>query len=145
MTPILLIEALKEFISGVVADMVLPTTPTVHLGYLPSKTKENAGQSDMNFIIIRPLSGEDQEDRNKVTVKLLFGTESQDDDGFMDVFNVMETVRIALLKKRIIEHLFPLELPYKWKFFEEQPQPDWFGEAETIWALPTVQQEVDIH
>lgn len=141
MTVILVMRAIKSFLDAELAGDV-STVPAVHLGFLPTKTHENMNEKEFPFIIIRPLEGE-VTDSNRTQIRLLFGTESQDDDGFMDVLNLMERVRIALLKKRVIDHRYRLETPYKWKFYEEQPSPEWIGEATTQWTLPMVLEEVE--
>ncbi|MEC0269061.1 hypothetical protein [Paenibacillus anseongense] len=117
-------------------------TPQVHIGYLPQKTATNAQNGDFPYIIVRALKGSDEDEKGcGTTVKLLFGTQSTDDDGFMDVLNVMEDVRIALLKKRLLDHRYDMQLPYQWQLFEEQPSPEWIGEAMTTWTLPTILRE----
>lgn len=135
-TPILLIQAIKGFLEELVQDSVIPK-PAVHLGYLPRQTKDNADKPEFPYILVRPATGIDNDDC-KVTVHLIFGSEADDDQGFLDVFNQMERVRIALLEQQIIDRRFRLELPYKWEFPPEQPEPYTIGLVTTIWTLPTV-------
>lgn len=142
MTTILLMQALKLFLQSELAGDVT-TVPNVHLGYLPEKTAENRQQEEYPFILLRPIEGEGTEEQYRVKLLLLFATKSDDDSGFLDVLNLMERVRIMLLKKRLIDNRFYMEMPYKWKFYDEQAQPEWFGEAVTTWSLPHVQEEVD--
>ncbi|WP_440831781.1 hypothetical protein [Paenibacillus sp. 22594] len=135
-----MLQAIKKYIEELVSDNV-QTKPAVHIGFLPPKTKETAGESEFPFILVRPTVGEDKQDDSKVTVKLIFGVKAEDSQGFVDLFNLMEQLRISLQRQRIIEKRFRLELPYKWEFYDEQPYPEWLGEATTIWTLPTIQQE----
>ncbi|WP_052087647.1 hypothetical protein [Paenibacillus wynnii] len=141
-TPILLLRAIKEFIQQTVEGDV-QMSPSIHVGYLPQRNKDNLQDSEFPFILVRPGVGEDQQDNSKVTIKLIFGAKAEDDEGFMDLLNTMEQIRIALLRKRIINNRFKLELPYKWEFFDEQPYPEWYGIATTVWTLPSIQEEVE--
>ncbi|WP_143191819.1 hypothetical protein [Paenibacillus sp. P46E] len=115
-------------------------SPAVHLGFLPRRSKDNADTAEFPYILVRPAIGIDNDDC-KITVHLLFGSMADDDQGFLDLFNQMERVRIALLKQQIIDHRFRIELPYKWEFPPEQPEPYTIGLITTIWTLPTVQPE----
>ncbi|MEK3770118.1 hypothetical protein MKY14_16320 [Paenibacillus sp. FSL R5-0887] len=115
--------------------------PAVHIGFLPQKNRENAEISEFPFILVRPSTGDDQQDSSKVTVKLVFGVKAEDQQGFIDLFNIMEQVRIEFLRQRIINRRYKMELPYKWEFFDEQPYPEWYGQATTIWTLPAIQEE----
>lgn len=114
--------------------------PAVHLGFLPRKNRDNADAPEFPYIIVRPAIGIDNDDC-KVTVHLLFGSMADDDQGFLDMFNQMERVRIALLKQEVIERRFRMEAPYKWEFPPEQPEPYTIGLVTTIWTLPAVQKE----
>lgn len=139
-TPILLLQALREHLEALVSDNV-KVQPKVHIGFLPPKNKDNENISDFPFIIIRPHTGKDLQDNSKVTVKFVFGTKSEDPEGFIDLFSLMEQVRIDLQRRRIIDRRYRLELPYDWEFYEEQPYPEWYGQAVTTWTLPAIQEE----
>ncbi|XGZ04738.1 hypothetical protein ACDZ28_04025 [Paenibacillus sp. RS8] len=139
-TPLLLLQALKDHLQALVSDNA-QVKPTIHVGFLPPKDKDNENISEFPFIIIRPHVGKDQQDNSKITVKLVFGTKSEDPEGFMDLFGIMEQVRFDLQSRRIINRRFKMDLPYDWEFFEEQPYPEWYGQATTIWTLPAIQEE----
>lgn len=141
MTPALLLMAIQHFLSETLADNVV-TIPAVHIGYLPSKTASNRDQPEYPFIIVRALEGK-VTDEHKVKVKLLFGTKSNDDEGYLDVLNLVERVRIAILRSGVLERKYRLdnEQPLMWKLYEEQPQPEWVAEATMTWLLPTIREE----
>ncbi|MDF9845562.1 MULTISPECIES: hypothetical protein [unclassified Paenibacillus] len=139
----MLIQAIKSFLEELVKDSVI-AMPAVHLGYLPRKNKDNAKEPEFPYILVRPATGIDQNDC-KVTVHLIFGSESEDDQGFLDLFNQMERVRIALLKQPIVDKRFRMELPFKWEFPPEQPEPYTIGLVTTIWTLPTVLSEEGLY
>lgn len=117
------------------------------------------------FIIVRPSSGsdssEEQNDRARIpdavaTFKLIVGTYSDDDDGFLDVLNVIDAIRHSLLSAPTLlladeqdedqatacEHVGPLlwELPAS-NPDESQPRPQWFGVVTTTFRLPRPERE----
>ncbi|GEB35305.1 hypothetical protein [Brevibacillus parabrevis] len=147
MTPVLLMHSLKTFLEEVVVDVELTnpkgtlTTPQVFLEALPQR-KADSQEEDYPFIIVRAAGGEDLEDGSTASLNLIVGTYSKDDSGFIDVLNIIEDVRQALLKKRVVGQSFRMELPLKWKLFDEQPYPGWVGEMNTLWTIPQVQEEV---
>lgn len=149
MTPVLLMRSLKTSLEGVVENVELTspkgvlTKPQVFLEQLPQKSASSQ-EEDFPFIIVRAAGGEDA-DGNKSTMKinLIIGTYSKDDDGFIDVLNLFEGIRQALLKKRIVGKSFRMELPFVWRLFDEQPWPGWIGEINTLWTIPQVQEEVN--
>ncbi|CAH1058854.1 hypothetical protein [Paenibacillus pseudetheri] len=141
MTSVMLMIAIKDFLKKELADDAV-TIPAVHLGALPSKTAENRNDPVFPLIIVRPMDGDSDNDESRVQVKLLFGTQSEDDSGFIDVLNLMERVRILLMRQRIIDKKFRIESNWKWQFLEDQPEPQWICQAITTWTLPQIRQEV---
>ncbi|WP_248548997.1 hypothetical protein [Paenibacillus odorifer] len=141
MTPVMLMMAIKDFLIKELADDAA-TIPAVHLGALPSKTAENRDDPVFPLIIVRPMEGDSDDKESRAQVKLLFGTQSDDDSGFVDVLNLMERVRILLMRQRIIDKKFYIEPNWKWQFLEDQPEPQWICQAITTWTLPQIRQEV---
>lgn len=135
MTTVLLLNAIKQFLDSLLADNVT-TVPEVHLGYLPQKTAQSIKDPIYPCIVVRVLEGEETAENNQVTIRLLFSTTSIEDDGFLETLNLMERVKNALLNQRVLDGRFEIDYPYKWKFFEEQAQPEWFGEAIVKFSLP---------
>lgn len=151
LTPLLLLEELKLFLEGVVADYSLDTNkgqlkaPQVVEGWLPPK--ESNDIPDVPYVILRMTDGEDNSDIARTNVKILIGTYSEEVDGWKDAVNVLLRIRQQLLTVRTLGKKFRMELPLKWKLFEEQPYPIWIGEIITIWtvALPIEQVEEDVY
>ncbi|WGV57791.1 hypothetical protein QIH01_20180 [Brevibacillus brevis] len=147
MTPVLLMRSLQTFLEQVVANVELTSPksasarPQVFLEALPQR-KADSQEEDYPFIIVRAAGGEDQADGSTFSITLLVGTHSKSDDGFIDVLNIIEDVRQALLKKRVVGQSFRMELPFKWKLYDEQPYPGWIGEMNTLWTIPQVKEEV---
>lgn len=141
MTPVMLMLAIRDFLKAELINDAA-TIPAVHLGALPSKTAANRDDPVFPLIIIRPMEGDSDNSESRAKVKLLFGTQSEDDSGFIEVLNLMERVRIILMRQRIIDKKFRIEPDWKWRFLEDQPEPQWICQAETTWTLPQIRQEV---
>jgi hypothetical protein len=135
----LLIKAIQTFLENELADD-LAMVPAVHLGYLPKEPQELA----YPFIIICPAEGEGDKDSIKTQIKLLFGTQAEEGSGLIDLLNLMERVRILLLRERIIAKQFAIDASWKWKLSEEQPLTGWTGEVTTTWMLPQIRREVEL-
>ncbi|WP_310830386.1 hypothetical protein [Paenibacillus pedocola] len=139
MTIYLLIKAIQAFLENELADDGA-TVPAVHLGHLPKEPEEPA----YPFIIIRPAEGEGDKDSIKAQIKLLFGTQAEEGSGLIDLLNLMERVRILLMRERIIAKQFAIDVSWKWKLSEEQPLTEWTGEVTTTWVLPQIRREVEL-
>lgn len=140
MTITLLIMAIQKFLKEQLADDMLPVPPVL-LGYLP---QSNAGNTGYPVIKIRPAEGEGDSGQGQIQIKLQFGAQSEDDTGLIDMLNLMERVRILLLRKRVLEQQFVMDANWKMKLNEEHPAADWGGELTTTWVLPQIRPEVQI-
>ncbi|MEK5469538.1 hypothetical protein MKY64_31525 [Paenibacillus sp. FSL R7-0210] len=138
MTITLLILAIQKFLQKELADDTQPVPP-VQLGYLSPNTSVNPVYP---VIMIRPAEGEGDSGQGQIQMKLQFGTYSEDDTGLVELLNLMERVRILLLRQRVLEQKFRLEASWTWKLDEEHPSAVWRGELTTTWALPQIRQEV---
>lgn len=141
MTPVLLMMALKSFLETALADDAT-TIPAVHLGLLPPKTADTRNDPVYPLILILPVDGKSSSEGSTAQIKLRFGTQSEDDAGFIDVLNLLERVRILLLRQRIIDKKYRITNEWSWHFFEDQPVPQWAAELTTNWDLPPIRQEV---
>jgi hypothetical protein len=131
--------------------------PEVYEWALPFKNpKAGLGDIDFPYIVVAPSEGQDTDNESTMQIDLLFGVYQEGaerggfthPDGVLDVLNLMEHVRIALFRGRILDDRFELIKPYKWQVPREQPYPLWVGEAKSIWVvaapLPQLVKE-DIH
>ncbi|MFC3802808.1 hypothetical protein [Cohnella sp. GCM10012308] len=141
MTTVMLILALQDYLRTELAGDAAGV-PAVHLGALPAKSESTRDAEVFPLIIIRPMEGDSDESAATAQIKLIFGTQSEHDSGFIDVLNLMERVRILLMRQRIIDKKFRIESDWKWKFLEDQPEPQWICQALTTWTLPQIRQEV---
>lgn len=138
MTITMLIMAIQKFLQKELADDTQPVPPVL-LGYLLPNTSVNPVSP---VIMIRPAEGEGDSGQGKIQIKLQFGTSSEDDTGLIILLNLMERVRILLLRQRVLEQKFSLDASWTWKLDEEHPSEVWRGELTTTWALPQIRQEV---
>ncbi|NPV30656.1 MAG: hypothetical protein HPY58_13620 [Firmicutes bacterium] len=142
MTPVLLVDALRDFIEDVVKNYWLETKkpdlnkpPQVVTGYLPPP-EASREEPNFPFVIIRLLEGTDDQEGSTVTVKIIVGTYSEDSqNGWRDVANIIQRIRTELLRRRVIAKKYRVEYPIKFEIVEEHPYPEWIGVMTTVWAI----------
>lgn len=159
MTPINLIDALKEFIEEQVKDIFLSvrvkgenTTPqyraaAVHKMRLPDKESET---KLIPYILLQFLTGKDTQEPGKdpeseCKIRIVVATYSEDGGvGTYDVLNVITRIRMALLKAGIIAEQFLLKLdsPLEYIVYSDETAPYYLGEMVTTWELPAIEREV---
>ncbi len=112
--------------------------PVVFDGWLPPKPGSDAEQYP--FFLLRPETGTDTEEGadqvGTATLKIVIGTYSDTDDGWLDLMLLIDAIRSSLgdeptLKGTAFEHFGPLT----WTIPEEQPRPQWLGTVTTIWNI----------
>jgi hypothetical protein len=163
MNAVLLIQALAGFLRETIADYAAARAangdfrePVVYEWALPFKNPKAGIDIDFPYVVVAPSEGQDMDAQSTVAVDLLFGVYQEGaernghthPDGVYDLMNLMEHVRTALFRKRLINSRFELIKPYKWQIPREQPYPLWVGQAQSIWvvAAPLSQLvEGDIH
>lgn len=140
-TPVLLVDELRDFIETIVQNYWLETNrgtskpPQVITGYLPPKdpTKEDP---DFPFVIVRLSDGTDDQDGATITVHIIVGTYSRDSQqGWKDVAGIIERIWTELFKRRTIGNKFRVEYPMKFEIPEEQLYPQWVGVMTTTWTV----------
>ncbi|TVX93045.1 hypothetical protein [Paenibacillus agilis] len=112
----------------------------------PKPDPANVKKDDFPYVFVRALSGIESGPEagilsSKIDVLITFGVYSISDDkssqlsadGAYDLINLMERVKIALLRQGIIDRRYELSMPYKWEIPDEQAYPMWFGQAFTTW------------
>ncbi|TEB13366.1 hypothetical protein [Pelotomaculum propionicicum] len=150
MTPIDLVDKLKEFIAPVVANFELQSnvtgikkSPEVITGYLPDK-KPGARQDppDIPCVIIRYIEDIDTEEGDTAKVYIVAATYSEDEqDGWRDAVNVITRIKDALAKQRFLGGPFRIEYPIKTELPEEQLYPVWVAFMTLTVAIPHIQEE----
>jgi len=173
MTPIILLERLKEFIEKNTADIILPirlvknTTlpeygeadeppdggiteraPEVHLIRLPDKDAEI---NRIPYILLQFLTGTDEQQPgddpdSECKIRIIVATYSDNDsEGSMDVLNIITRLRITLLKAGEVGKQFLLRKPLEYLVYPDDTRPYFFGELMTVWEMPIIQREVHTH
>lgn len=105
----------------------------VYSGYIPLKT--NAKKSE-SCIYVLVLECEDTEAQSTAKVEIGFSVFDNDGGaGWRSLFNLMEHVRQALLKKRTVANKHRLILPIKSKVTDDQPFPQWQGVMSVSYTL----------
>ena len=93
--------------------------------------------SYLPFVIVELLSVEDElNDESTAQIGLSFAVFGLEEDGFKDLFHLMETVRYRLLTKRVIGKRFRLK-EARWEPIpsENQPQPFLYGAATLTYSI----------
>ena len=175
MTPIILLERLKEFIEEKTADIILPVRPVenktlpapkprgkqpeppegeatrrapeVHLMRLPDKDAET---NRIPYILLQFLTGTDEHPDNEpdseCKIRVIIATYSKNDSaGAMDVLNIITRIRVALLKAGEVGQQFLLRQPLEYLVYPDDTRPYFCGELMTVWEMPTIEREVHTH
>jgi len=110
--------------------------PQVVPGWLPPNV---AGAERFPWIIVRPRTGTDDPQGGTqsaaATIDLLLGVYSDTDDGWLELVELLDALRLDLHGAPTIgayEHTGPLS----WEIPEEQPRPQWLARVTTIWTVP---------
>ena len=159
MTKVILLEELKKFCENAVKDYRLPTVvqkgdterifrpPVIYRMRLP---ESGATEKIVPYIILQAVTGKDEQKEGEylessAAVRLIFAVYNENgQEGALSLLNVMETVRIALLKNSIVGDKFSLDGKTGIETFicPDDTAKYFFGEMMTVWQLPPVEQEV---
>lgn len=159
MNRVVLLNRLKDFTEEVTADLLMPVriqsekdTQTeraaeVHLMRLPDS---KAAHKKAPYILHQIITGADQQvpgsrDESRTTVRSIFCVYSDnEEEGGMILLNLMERLRIAFLRKRVIGNQFTLDLEAKLESlcYPDDTAPYFAGEMISVWKLPTIEREV---
>lgn len=159
MTKVLLLEELQKFCENAVKDYRLPTVvqkgdtericrpPKIYRMRLPDS---KAADKIVPYIILQAVTGLDRQSAGdypeaSATVRLIFCVYGEDEqEGALSLLNVMETVRIALLKSASLGDMFYLDRAeaVETLIYPDNIAPYFVGEMLTTWQMPTVEQEI---
>lgn len=148
MTQIELMENLAAFLSDLLKDYDTRTSKgelvpvKVYPGFIPVKT--NAKETE-SFIYVLALECEDNEAQSEAKVEIGFSIHDSDtEEGWRSLYNLLEHVRQALLKKRTIAKKHRLILPITSKVVDNQPFPQWQGLMTAKYTLgKPVEEEIE--
>ena len=157
-----LLETLKEFTESAVKDLILPLNPKNERGaerkertaevYLMRLPNENSGTKKAPYILHQFVTGEDtqkpgQSPVSSAVVRTVFCVycDAEDEaEGVLILMNLMERLRIALLKTPNIGKRYLLDKAERLNtlIYPEQYPPYYLGEMISAWKLPAVKEEV---
>lgn len=140
MTTIELMNNVREYLEVVLADYsttqkagVRPVA--VYAGYPPLRLQAAEKES---YVYVLALEWTDKADHTFSQAKIEIGFSIYDDDtehGVLSLYNLMEHVWQALLKKRTLNGRNRLELPLKGELCDAQTFPQWQGRIEAMYTI----------
>ena len=141
----LLAEALKEKIAEAVKDFRLPVeygdmrAPNVINGYL--EPRDSTRKDVFPFVLVRSEEGSVNVDKTQVTVAIIIGCYSNENDGDKHCLNVMTRIRKALseMENGILANKYMLKYPITWQIAPLQPFNKWQLDMITQWEYNTPQ------
>lgn len=159
MTKVLLLSELKSFCKNAVKNFKLPTAlqkgdteitlrpPDVYQMRLPNS---KAAEKVAPYIILQLVTGKDEQSPGQPSdstalVRLIFCVYSRDEqEGALSLLNVMEAVRIELLKSEVVGKKFNLDKKegVETLIYPDDTAPYFMGEMMTSWHLPPVEREI---
>lgn len=160
MTRVILLERLKAFTEDAISELLLPTkmqkgdteqeyrVADVYKMRLPDST---AAQKKAPYIIHQLITAKDSQPRGSLgesvaKIRSIFCVYSEDEqEGALLLLNLMERVRIALLKERVVGSQFELLLDDEGMealIYPDDTAPYFAGEMVSNWRLPAVEREV---
>lgn len=152
MTPVLMMERLKEYLQEIIEHVLLGELqhrPNIYMIALPplAMSENNLIETQRDerwpFITIAYSNSVDNENGYRtITIHFTFGSEGSSPEACIDVFNLMEHVRISLLKETWDGCPFRLSRPLNMGLKEEQADSYWEGYMTTSWDMPSIVQEV---
>ncbi len=157
MTPLILLDELKEFIEKNTEDILLEVK--VRTG--PATEKERAAKiykmglpekddttQQVPYILLKVLTGADEKEKqqpksSEVRVRMIIATYSQDgEQGAMALLNLILRIRERLQKQHILGGCFCLGYPFEYIVYQDTTAPYYMGEIMTLWSIPTIEREV---
>lgn len=159
MTRVMMLDALKEFLQEKTNHLLLPVSvqrndtrnedraPEVYKMRLPdsSAAKKVAPYILVQFITGRDVQTEGNWSESTAQVRFVFVVYGADEqEGSMHLMNLMETVRIALLKQVVIGNSFKLDTDtgLETLVYPEDTAPYYAGEMMATFFLPPIPREV---
>lgn len=157
MTPLDLLDVLEDFVRRETKDMLLP----VRVDRRSGKQKERAAEvfkmrlpnkkaqtERVPYLLLQYIKSTDTQEPGKqpeceCMVRIVAATYSEDEsEGATCVLNLLNRIRIALLKDGVIGERYMLKPPVEMIVYPDSTAPYYLGEMMTIWDIPVVESEV---
>lgn len=161
MTRITLLERLRDLTKDVTADLIMPTRlqkgdteqgfrpAAVYLMRLPDGT---SATKRAPYVLHQLITGKDQQTQGQrvassAKVRSICCVYNDDEqEGGLMLLNLMERLRVSLLRQVVIGEQFTLDLEAGLEslVYPDDTAPYFVGEMISTWKLPAVEREVDL-
>lgn len=159
MTKVILLEELKKFTQDATRDLLLPVcmqdgdeaetyrAAEVYLTRLPDS---KSAKKKAPYILHQPVTGKDvyqpqKQQESTAFVRTIFCVYHSDaQEGGLALLNLMERLRIELLRRGVVGGQFRLDLEsgLETLVYYENLESYYAGEMLSVWKLPTIEREV---
>lgn len=159
MNRIILLEQLRDFTNEAISDIIMPVrmqkgdteqvsrAADVHRMRLPDS---KAAQKKAPYIIHQIITGKDvqfegQNESSSTVIRSIFCVyNDNEEEGALMLINLMERLRISLLKQIVIGDQFQLDLVagLESMIYPDDTAPYYAGEMLSTWKIPAIQREV---
>lgn len=158
MTPVLLLDALEEFVKEQTKNMMLESR--VKRGTednklrSPNVFKQDFPEPDdstqkIPYILLQILTGKDDwkpgdDPESECKVRIVLATYSEDGSkGAIDLLNLILKIKNELEAVGVIEGgQFVMQYPVEYYVYQDRTPPYHLGEMITTWSLPAIEREV---
>lgn len=154
----ILLEELKKFTEQATAELLMPVRPQENspeqseraaVVFKMNLPDSKAARTQMPYIIHQIVTGQDvqpagEQDSAGTLVRTVFGVYNQDEqEGGLMLLNLMERLRIALLRQRVIGGQFMLDMRTGLEslIYPDNVAPYYLGEMISSWQIPAVKRE----
>lgn len=153
------LEAVKVFTTGVVGDIILPCypvkgdsgpchrAPAVYKQKLPDMYDFEKKTPYIIHQVVSTASGQSPGERTKsrLVLRSVFCIyHPQSDEGALALLELMERFRIGILKTRILDSRYEIDLEksqLETLMYPEESDPFFAGEMVSEWKMPSVERE----
>lgn len=159
MTRNALLDAFAKFTEDVTKDLIMPTRiqkADEEQGYRAAAVfkmrlpDSKAAQKKAPYVLHQVITGKDQQPTgtdvdSTTTVRSIFCVYNDDEqEGGLMLLNLMERLRIAILKKIVIGEQFEIDLEagLECLVYPDDTAPYFLGEMVSTWKMPTIKREV---
>lgn len=153
MTAVILLEQLAAFTEEATKDLIMPTkmqdgddepifrSAEVHKMRLPDS---RSAKKKAPYIIHQVITGKDTTASSAVVRSIFCVYNEREDEGGLMLLNLMERLRIALLKAGTVGEQFTLDINAGMErmIYPDDTAPFYAGEMISTWKMPRVEREV---
>ena len=153
MTAVILLEQLKAFTEEATKDLIMPTkmqkgdaeqayrAAEVHKMRLPDS---GSATKKAPYIIHQVITGKDTTESQTVIRSIFCVYNDNEEEGGLMLLNLIERVRISLLKAGTVGNQFTLDINAGLErlIYPDDTAPFYAGEMISTWKMPTVKREV---